>query len=411
MKRTGVLFIGALGYVATTVMAGTAALKKSLCSRTGMVTDLELFSGLDLKEPWDFVMGGWDIRPGTPLKSMYEFLGINRLLAPAELGAIENDMVAISSNLFAGTTENCGRAILDLAGQNANISGTLQESADRLRGDIRTFKQRNELDSVIVVNVASTEPPITPGSCHETISGLENCIESNNRGAIRASTLYSYAAVSEGCPYINFTPSNGALIPAILELAAKKRVPVMGNDGKTGETVVKSTLAPMFASRNLEVMSWEGFNILGNMDGKVLEDPENKASKIITKDKVVSRILGYAPHTKVHINYVPSLDDQKTAWNFIHFKGFLGVKMSMQFIWQGYDSILAAPLVIDLIRLAELSLRREEAGIMAHLGFFFKSPLGMDEQRLSEQYRALLEYVANIKAATPPAVERAKEVA
>jgi myo-inositol-1-phosphate synthase len=223
------------------------------------------------------------------------------------------------------------------------------------------------------------------------LAALETCFDRNDED-VPASTIYAYAAIQEGCPYINFTPSRGALFPALVQLAEKNCVPVMGNDGKTGETLVKSALAPMFLCRNLEVLSWEGFNILGNMDGQVLDHPKNRESKIQTKGHVLSKILGYDPHSRVHIDYVPSLCDQKTAWDFIHFKGFLGSRMSLQFVWQGYDSLLAAPLVLDLARFAELAKRRGESGLMRHLACYFKDPVGVDEHRLYEQFRMLLDY-------------------
>ena len=171
----------------------------------------------------------------------------------------------------------------------------------------------------------------------------------------------------------------------------------MGNDGKTGETLIKSALAPMFLWRNLEILSWEGFNLLGNMDGHVLDHPSNCESKLKTKDQVLQQILGYAPHSRVHIHYVPSLDDQKTAWDFVHFKGFLDAKMSFQFVWQGYDSLLAAPLILDLARMAELAKRRCESGLMAHLASFFKAPLGVSEHSLNGQFDLLVEYVQHVK--------------
>lgn len=136
----------------------------------------------------------------------------------------------------------------------------------------------------MVVNLASTEPPVTLESCHTDPAALEECFDRDEWKKVRASTLYAYAAIRERCCYINFTPSNGALCPAVVQLAAKEGMPVMGNDGKTGETLVKSVLAPMFAYRNLEVLSWEGFNILGNRDGQVLHHPENRESKIKSKD-------------------------------------------------------------------------------------------------------------------------------
>ncbi len=209
--------------------------------------------------------------------------------------------------------------------------------------------------------------------------------------------IYAYAAIHAGCPYINFTPSSAALFPALVQLAESKGVPVMGNDGKTGETLVKSALAPMFMCRNLEVLSWEGFNILGNMDGQVLACPENKEAKIQTKDRVLAKILGYTPHSGVHIDYVPSLSDQKTAWDFIHFRGFLGAKMSLQFIWQGYDSLLAAPLILDLVRLADLAKRRGEAGLMPHLACYFKAPESVDELRLYDQFQMLVNYANQVR--------------
>jgi myo-inositol-1-phosphate synthase len=134
------------------------------------------------------------------------------------------------------------------------------------------------------------------------------------------------------------------------------------------------------------------------MDGAVLDHPKNCESKIKTKDQVLANILGYTPHSRVRIDYVPSLDDQKTAWDFIHFRGFLGAKMSLQFIWQGFDSILAAPLVLDLVRLADLSKRSGESGLMPHLASYFKAPIGVSEHRLYEQYGMLMDYVCRLKA-------------
>ena len=145
---------------------------------------------------------------------------------------------------------------------------------------------------------------------------------------------------------------------------------------------MKTVLAPMFALRNLKVMSWVGHNIFGNRDGLVLDDPSNKSSKVETKDRVVNQILGYKPSTIVTIEYLPDMGDWKTAWDHIHFQGFLGTKMALQFTWQGCDSLLAAPLAIDLARLADLEKRRGGRGLMKHLACFFKSPRGSRGKRL-----------------------------
>src|SRR5262249_5925466 len=207
------------------------------------------------------------------------------------------------------------------------------------------------------------------------------------------SSMYAWAALDLGLPYINFTPSLGASFRAAEELSLLRGAPHGGKDGKTGETLMKSVLAPMFDHRDWQIRSWVGQNIFGNRDGVVLDDPANKASKIKTKDQVISSIVGYKPQTHVSIEYIESLDDWKTAWDHIHFRGFLGTRMILQFTWQGCDSILAAPLVLDLARLALLSKRRGESGILRHLACFFKSPMGVEEHDFFKQIAMLEDYI------------------
>jgi myo-inositol-1-phosphate synthase len=219
-------------------------------------------------------------------------------------------------------------------------------------------------------------------------------ITADRKDLFSPSACYAWAALSEGCAYVNFTPNAGTDWGGMAELAARNRVPFYGDDGKTGETLIKTTLAPMFAHRNLQVLSWEGVNLLGNNDGRVLGDPGNREAKLRNKERVLGGILGYEPHTGVTINYVPSLGDWKTAWDLIHFQGFMDVPMTLQFTWQGSDSILAAPLVLDLVRLAELAMRRGEHGPMHHLAAFFKNPLGVAEMDFHRQFDALLAYAA-----------------
>ena len=171
----------------------------------------------------------------------------------------------------------------------------------------------------------------------------------------------------------------------------------MGYDGKTGETLLKSVLAPMFARRNLKVMSWVGHNIFGNMDGKVLDDPANKKAKVTSKDRLLGQILGYPPQTLVSIEYIQSMGDWKTAWDHIHFQGFLGTPMTFQFIWQGCDSLLAAPLVIDLVRFTERAWRNGDTGTLTFLASFFKSPLGTPEHDFTVQFQELEKWAAGVK--------------
>src|SRR5262249_3514562 len=212
------------------------------------------------------------------------------------------------------------------------------------KADLQQFRETHKLDQVVVLNVASTEPPFELGEVHATLDRLIPALEKSGAEVLPPSSVYAGAAIELGLPYINFTPSLGASFPAMHELALLRKAAYGGKDGKTGETLLKSVLAPMFAHRNLRLLSWVGHNIFGNRDGLVLDDPHNKASKIKTKDQVISKIVGYKPQTHVSIEYIESLDDWKTAWDFIHFRGFLVVKMSMQFTWQGCASLLATPL-------------------------------------------------------------------
>jgi myo-inositol-1-phosphate synthase len=251
----------------------------------------------------------------------------------------------------------------------------------------------------VVVNVASTEPPFELGEIHQSQEALAAAL--GRRGAaLPPSALYAWAALDLGWPYVNFTPSLGASFPAADELARRRGAVYAGKDGKTGETLLKTVLAPMFARRNWKVLSWVGHNIFGNRDGVVLDDPHNKASKIKTKDQVVSGVVGYQPQTLVTIEYIESMDDWKTAWDHIHFRGFLGTKMVLQFIWQGCDSLLAAPLVLDLARLALFAQRRGERGVLPQLACFFKNPMGVREHDFFKQFAMLEDYV---RGASPAA--------
>jgi myo-inositol-1-phosphate synthase len=261
---------------------------------------------------------------------------------------------------------------------------------------LKEFRERNKLDQLVVANVSSTEPPRELDERYSNIAKFRAALETKD-STIPASALYGWAALDLGVPYINFTPSLGSSFPAALELAKEKKASVSGKDGKTGETLMKTVLAPMFAYRNLKILSWVGHNIFGNRDGVVLDDPANKASKVQTKDQVVSSIVGYKPQTLVSIEYIQSLDDWKTAWDHIHFQGFLGTKMILQFLWQGCDSLLAAPLLIDIVRLTLLAQRRGEVGVLKHLACFFKSPMGCDEHDFFKQMEMLTEYVALAK--------------
>jgi myo-inositol-1-phosphate synthase len=398
-RRVGLWLIGAYGGVGATAALGLAALKRGLSDTTSLVTALPLFEGLKLDEPAQFLLGGHDVRQGSLRQSVHELHRRANVFDAALLEQCLPDLDAWSANVRPGTVLGAGSTIAQLAElPEARESPTPRGAIDRIQGDLRSFKDINKLDQLVVLNVASTEPPVDLTESHRAFAKFQRLLEQPNAQGVPASSLYAWAALDLGLPYINFTPSLGASFPAAAELANERHAAYGGKDGKTGETLLKTVLAPMFALRNWQVLSWVGHNIFGNRDGQVLNDPRNKESKIRTKDQVLSKVLGYAPQTHVSIEYIESLDDWKTAWDHIHFRGFLGVKMMMQFTWQGCDSILAGPLVIDLARLALLAQRRGQAGVLKHLACFFKSPMGVDEHDFFRQFSMLEEYVAGLKA-------------
>ncbi len=393
-RRVGLWLIGAYGGVAGTVTLGLAALRRGLASATGLTTALPAFVKLDLDGPAAFTVGGHDIRPGSFCQAALEMHQGSGVFDRALLDACTPDLDEWSGNVRPGTVLNAGETISRLAElPESRRADTARGVIDRVQADLRAFRETHWLDQVVVLNVASTEPPFELGEVHGSLERLAPALGQRHSPILPASSLYAFAALELGWPYVNFTPSLGASVPALGELAERTGAVFAGKDGKTGETLMKSVLAPLFARRNLEILSWVGHNIFGNRDGLVLDDPANKASKVRSKDALVSQIVGYSPQTLVSIEYIRSLGDWKTAWDHIHFQGFLGVKMALQFTWQGCDSVLAAPLVIDLARLALLAQRRGERGVLRHLACFFKSPMGVEEHDFFRQWAMLEEYV------------------
>ncbi|MDR3623016.1 MAG: inositol-3-phosphate synthase [Paludisphaera borealis] len=398
-RRVGLWLVGAFGGVGTTITLGLATMARGLVDQTGLVTDLPDFRELSLPEPGDFVVGGHEIRRTTFEESAEEFRRNTGVFDASWLSACRDDLAAASSRVRPGPKLGLGPAIARLADwETESEPVTARQAIDRIKADIAAFVKAEKIDHLIVLNVASTEAPFGTGEPHQTLAALNGSLSRTDALILPASSHYALAALEEGHTYLNFTPSLGASFPAAWELAETTGSLFGGKDGKTGETLMKTVLAPMFAARNFKVMSWVGHNIFGNRDGVVLDDPKNKSSKVETKDKVITEILGYKPASVVSIEYVPDMGDWKTAWDHIHFKGFLGTKMVLQFIWQGCDSLLAAPLGVDLARLADLEKQRGGKGLMRHLSCFFKGPEGDDENDFFKQYARLEEYVASLRA-------------
>ena len=383
---------GLYGIVGSTAVVGERAIKKGLSDTTGLVSELPIFERLKDYAPLDFEFGGHDIREidKNLFQIVEEHWELNQHFDYRILLKLKEDLEKIKAK--KGTALNCGEGVLEELKPLATLEDeglTLKGIVERLEKDLLEFAD----NETVAINVASTEPtPEFDPEYHATLEGFERAIEEDRRDKVTASMLYAYVSLKNGIPFANFTPSVSSSIPALKELAERVGVPHAGNDGKTGETLVKTTLAPMFAYRNLKVLGWMGYNILGDLDGKVLAHEQNKRSKIVSKDKVVGKILGYYPYTITEINFFPSLQDNKTAFDFIHYQGFLGTKMKFYFIWDAIDAIVAAPLVLDIARFLLLAKKKGQKGVVKELAFFFKSPMDTDEYNTHRQFEILKKW-------------------
>ncbi|MFJ8582487.1 inositol-3-phosphate synthase [Micromonospora sp. NPDC093277] len=377
--RTGVWLVGARGSVATTSIVGALALRAGLAGPTGCVTELPDLRGPALPAFADLILGGHDVVT-TPLTKRAEALAAAGVLPGPLVDALAGELVDVEAALRVAPT-----------------GGTQAERAAAVAHDLTDFRSRHALDRVVVVNVSATEPAAAAHPAHHELALLRDALAGPGE-VLPTSSLYAYAAFTAGCPYVDFTPSTGARLPALAELAQERGLPYAGHDGKTGETLVKSVLAPMFAMRNLAVRSWSGVNLLGGGDGATLAEPAANAAKVSSKQRVLGETLGYLPQGGTRIEYVAELGDFKTAWDLVTFAGFLGTGMRLEFTWHGCDSALAAPLVLDLARLTAAAHAAGRRGPLAELAFFFKDPLDAPTHALAEQWALLRDFVTGLHA-------------
>jgi len=374
---TGVWLAGGRGSVAVTSIVGATAIKAGLADTTGCVTELEQLRSPALPALSDLVFGGHD--PATTrLCKKAEALAAAGVVPPRLVAAITDELAAVEPEI-----------------RPVPAAATQLETAALVAEDIAAFRVRHGLERVVVVNVSSTEPAVAAHPAHADADALRAALGEPGT-VLPASSLYAYAAFTTGCSYVDFTPSTGARLPALDSLAQRHAVPYAGHDGKTGETLVKSVLAPMFAMRHLRVRTWSGTNLLGGGDGANLADPGANAAKATSKQRVLGETLGYEPQGNTRIEYVDDIGDFKTAWDLITFGGFLGTSMRMEFTWHGCDSALAAPLVLDLARLTAAAHRSGRTGPLTDLAFFFKDPLGSVPHALAEQWALLASFVRGL---------------
>ena len=385
--KLGVLCVG-LGAVTTTFMAGvenirrgrskpigsltqmgTIRLGKRTEARMPLIKDFVSLAALD-----DLVFGAWDPIPDNAYESALKcgVLDKHEHVEPiADFLKAIAPMPAVFDQFY----------VKRLEGKNVKKGKTKRELAEALRKDIRDFKAKHGCDRLVMVWCASTEVFIAPGPTHQTMATLEKAMDANDP-TIAPSMLYAYAAIMEGVPYANGAPNLSCDVPALEALAREKGVPIGGKDFKTGQTMLKTVLAPMFKARMLGVAGWYSTNILGNRDGEVLDDPESFKTKEESKLGVLEHTLqpklypdlyGNIFH-KVRINYYPPRGDNKEGWDNIDIFGWLGYPMQIKVDFLCRDSILAAPLVLDLAIFFDLASRAGLSGIQEWLSFYFKSP-------------------------------------
>ena len=377
-----------MGAVSTTTIAGVVAVRRGLSKPIGSLTqmgtvrlgkrtegrsplikDFVPLAGLD-----DIVFGGWDIFE----ENSYEAAKTAGVLDAALLEQIRPELEAIRpmSAVFDR------RYVKRLDGPHVKKGKNKRELAEALREDIRKFKSDNNCDRLVLIWCGSTEVYLTETEAHATVETFEKALEAND-DSIPSSMIYAYAAIKEGIPYANAAPNLSADIPALLQLAAETGSPLAGKDLKTGQTMIKTIVAPGLKARLLGVDGWYSTNILGNRDGEVLDDPESFKTKEESKKSVLDYILQpnlypdlYANLCHVvRINYYPPRGDNKEGWDNIDLVGWLGYPMQLKINFLCRDSILAAPIVLDTALLLDLAKRAGMGGIQEWLSFYFKSPM------------------------------------
>ena len=372
MSKVGVAVIGVNGAVASTMIAGVELMVKGLAPRLGMVTEPgkekladSLPELLNITPLEDLVFAGWDVRFANVWEGALE----HKVLPKSELEPIRKELEALKpwpavfNKKFAANVE----------GNNIVVAQSYREEIAILTKNLEDFRKQHNLSAIVMVNLASTESWLQAGPTHASLAAFDAALDAND-STITPAMRYFYTACKLGIPYCNFTPTL-INVPALAELADVTKTPFAGMDGKTGQTLLKTALAPMFRVRRLHVEGWFSTNILGNNDGLILNNPESNKTKVMSKASVLDSIVGYkVENHAVHIHYYKPRGDSKEAWDNIDIQGFLGIPMQIKVDFLCQDSGLAAPLCIDIVRLLTVAKRAGDFGIQRQMSLFFKSP-------------------------------------
>lgn len=387
--KLGVLVVG-LGAVSSTFITGVLMTRKGLAKPVGSMTQYDVMrvgEGADKKylkynqivplaDLNDIVFGAWDVYPANAFESAVNC----EILKAKDILPVKDELEKIVP-MKAAFDHNYAKR---LDGDNVKSCTSRWDMTEQIRQDIRDFRKRTGVDRVVVLWAASTEVYVpVDKEVHYTLDQLEKAMKADDRARIAPSMCYAYAALSEGCPFIMGAPNTTVDIPAMWELAEKTHMPIAGKDFKTGQTLVKSGFAPIIGTRCLGLAGWFSTNILGNRDGLVLDEPDNFRTKEVSKLSTLESILVpekqpdlYTDYYhKVRINYYPPRNDNKEGWDNIDIFGWMGYPMQIKINFLCRDSILAAPLCLDLVLLSDLAARKGRYGIQRFLSFFLKSPM------------------------------------
>jgi myo-inositol-1-phosphate synthase len=385
--KLGILLVG-LGAVSTTTIAGVMAVRKGLATPIGSLTQMgtirlgkrtegrspKIGDAVPLANLDNIVFGGWDIFE----ENSYQAARTAGVLEPSLLDQIKPELEAVKPM----TAVFDQRYVKRLDGPNVKKGKNKRDLAEQLRADIRKFKNDNGLDRLVMVWCGSTEVFMKESAAHQSVEAFEKALEANDP-AIPSSMVYTYAALMEDVPFANGAPNLSVDVPAMMALAQQNKLPICGKDFKTGQTWMKTVIAPGIKARLLGVEGWYSTNILGNRDGEVLDDPESFKTKEESKKSVLDYILQPQLYPElykdlchvVRINYYPPRGDNKEGWDNIDLVGWLGYKMQLKIDFLCRDSILAAPIVLDLALFLDLAKRAGMSGIQEWLSFYFKSPM------------------------------------
>ena len=364
-RKVGVAVIGMGGAVATTAAAGLEILRLGANRMDGL--PLAHLSVPRMVQYEDLSLQGWDLNA----QSLADAATEHRVLPVDQLASVEPALAAVRPWAGVASAAFCRR----IEGANMHRASTHRAAIEAISADLHRFRKNGEFDGIVMINLASTERTPDVSDAWATPEAFERGLDADDQ-TIGPAMLYAYAAIAAGVPYGNFTPSTAAEIPALVEMAHRLGVPLAGKDGKTGQTLIKTVIAPALKARALHVDGWFSTNILGNRDGEALQDPGSLQSKLGTKGSVLDSILGYPVEDHlVDIRYYRPRGDDKEAWDNIDVTGFLGQRMQIKINFLCKDSVLAAPLVLEIARVLDLAQQRGEAGPQEQLSLFFKAPM------------------------------------